>query len=132
MTKNDKPFTKEELEHYRKKLLDMRQKLVEKLEQMREDTLVNTREGGGELSGMPIHLADLGTDNFQQEFMVGVLEEEMRQLNEIDAALRRIDEGTYGICEDCQKRIPKARLNAVPQALLCVDCKRLEERELGY
>ena len=64
--------------------------------------------------------------------MVGVMEEETKQLQEVEAALDRIERGIYGVCEDCEKRIPKARLDVVPYATLCVECKRAEEREIGY
>jgi RNA polymerase-binding transcription factor DksA len=69
-------------------------------------------------------MADLGTDNFDQEFTLGLLENEEKQLQEIAAALQRIELGSFGTCEECHKPILKARLDALPFARHCVDCAR--------
>ena len=76
----------------------------------------------GELSKVPLHLADAGTDNFEQEFSLSLAEAGSQSLPLIEAAIKRIAEGTYGICEECGVNIPRARLNAVPFAHLCVKC----------
>ncbi len=99
---------------------------------------VNTIEGealrkshldaSGDLSSMPIHMADLGTDNYEQEFTLGLLDSERKLLQEISDALQRIEEGTYGICEGTGKPIPKARLQASPWARYCVEYARKIEQ----
>ncbi|MHC5037648.1 MAG: TraR/DksA family transcriptional regulator [Planctomycetota bacterium] len=61
---------------------------------------------------------------------LGLIEAEEREIREIDAALERIDEGSYGVCETCTKDIKVARLKAIPNARLCIECKRLEEENL--
>jgi DnaK suppressor protein len=71
---------------------------------------------------MPIHMADLGTDNFEQEFTLSLMENEETTLAHIDAALERIEEGAYGNCLECEARIPKTRLNAIPYTPHCVKC----------
>jgi RNA polymerase-binding transcription factor DksA len=81
-------------------------------------------EASGGLSNTPIHMADLGTDNFEQEFTLGLLENEERSLQEISAALDRIEQGTFGQCEECHRPIPKERLDAIPFTRHCVDCAR--------
>ena len=76
----------------------------------------------GELSKVPLHIADAGTDNFEQEFSLSLAETSSQTLPLIEAAITRIAEGTYGICEECGVNIPRTRLNAVPFAHLCVKC----------
>ena len=76
----------------------------------------------GELSKVPLHPADVGTDNFDQEFTLSLAETGSQSLSLIEAAIARIAEGTYGICEECGVNIPRARLNAIPFAPLCVKC----------
>ena len=79
-------------------------------------------EGTSEFSTMPIHMADVGTDNYEQEFALSIAQSESAILLQIEEALKQIDAGTYGECEDCEKPIPKARLNAIPYASRCVKC----------
>ena len=71
--------------------------------------------------------ADLGTDNFEQEFTIGLIENEEDALHEIEQALERIKDGTYGACETCNKRISKERLKVVPFTRHCIECQRKEE-----
>ena len=85
----------------------------------------------GDLSTVPYHMADVGTDNFEHEFTLGLIENEEEELREIDAALERIEETSYGVCETCEKPIPKGRLKVIPYARLCIDCKRDEENGKG-
>ena len=79
---------------------------------------------------MPIHMADIGTDNYEQEFALGLMDEEKKLLEEIDAALSRIEDGSYGICEATGKAISKARLKAKPWARYCVEHARKLEQGL--
>ncbi|HIQ21467.1 MAG TPA: TraR/DksA family transcriptional regulator [Planctomycetes bacterium] len=94
------------------------------------DAALNKRrtEANGDLSSMPIHMADMGTDNFEQEFTLSLMESEGATLEQIEAALERIEEGTYGQCEECGERIPKKRLDAIPYATMCVKCAAQYER----
>lgn len=81
----------------------------------------------GELSDVPYHPADRGSDSFEQSLSLALLENESSAMREIDLALERMDEGTYGSCEDCGNPIGRARLRARPQATLCRVCKSREE-----
>jgi RNA polymerase-binding protein DksA len=75
-------------------------------------------------------MADLGTDNYEQEFALGLMDSERKLLREIDNALVRIEKKTYGICEGTGKQIPKARLEAQPWARYCVEYARKLEQGL--
>lgn len=119
---------KDDLERFRKLLFAKRALLSGDVSTLQREAL---RQGGDSgTSSMPIHMADLGSDNFEQEFALGLIENEELTIREIDEALKSIDDGTYGVCDACSKKIPLARLKAKPQAKLCIDCKRLEEKGL--
>ena len=81
---------------------------------------------------MPIHMADLGTDNWEQEFTLGLIANERDRIRDIDEALARIENKTYGICIATRKRISRARLRAKPWAKYCIEYARaLEEGRAG-
>jgi DnaK suppressor protein len=120
---------KDDLERFRKLLLAKRALISGDVSTLQREALRQGRNDTG-TSSMPIHMADLGSDNYEQEFALGLIESEELTLREIDEALYAIDKGTYGTCEACDKKIPMARLKAKPQAKLCIDCKRLEEKGL--
>ncbi|HOQ05185.1 MAG TPA: TraR/DksA C4-type zinc finger protein [Anaerohalosphaeraceae bacterium] len=86
------------------------------------------QDSTGDLSNMPIHMADIGTDTYEQEFSLGLMDSERRLVREILDALRRIEQGTYGICEGTGKPIPKGRLEANPWARYCVEYASLLEQ----
>ena len=88
-------------------------------------------DASGDLSSMPIHMADIGTDNYEQEFALGLMESERKLLREIDEALGRIENQTYGVCEGTGKLIRKARLEAQPWAKYCVEYARMLEQGLA-
>ena len=77
---------------------------------------------------MPFHMADAGSDNFEQEFALDLMDSEKKMLKEITDALNRIGEGTFGVCEGKGESISKARLNAIPWARYCVACAELKEK----
>ena len=97
---------------------------------MADAALNKTRsEACGDLSFMPIHMADVGTDNYEQEFTLSLMQNEESTLEQIDSALERIEDGIYGTCVECEGRIPKTRLNAIPYTPYCVKCaSELEHR----
>src|SRR5882672_3859591 len=83
------------------------------------------------LSNLPIHMADMGTDNYEQEFTLGLVEKDRQLLREINVALGKIRDGTYGICEGTGKPITKARLEAKPWAKYSIEyARKLESRIL--
>lgn len=121
-----------ETQRFRERLLEKRREIFQNVFDIEGETLKKSRlDASGDLSSMPIHMADLGTDNYEQEFALGLMDGERRILHEIDEALQRIEEGVYGICEGTGNPIPKARLEAQPWARYCVEYARLAEEGLA-
>src|SRR5437870_5816344 len=118
-------MTKAELETYRRQLTDLRDRHTSDVSYLANEAL---RKAGGEASGnlsnTPIHMADLGTDNNEQENTLNLLQNEEHVLEEIGDALERIRQDNFGRCEECQLEIPKARLKELPYTRYCVDCAR--------
>ena len=112
---------------YKEMLQAIRARLRGDVTTMAEVALRKSGMEGGESNGMPIHMAELGSDNFEQEFTLGLMEAEEDTLGLIDAALGRIDEGNYGRCVQCDGAIPKARLNAIPYTPVCIKCAERQE-----
>ena len=129
--KKKKHLTKADLEHFKQLLIAKRKELLINVNEIGNEALKKSRlDASGDLSSMPIHMADLGSDNFEQEFALGLLDSEVQLLGEIDAALVRIEQGSYGVCEGTGERIPKARLEAKPWARYCVEYARMVEQGL--
>jgi RNA polymerase-binding protein DksA len=124
-------LTAEEIQHFKEMLLQKRAELVGDVNSIESEALKKSRlDAAGDLSSMPIHMADLGTDNFEQEFALGLMDSERKILAEINDALRRIDNGVYGICEGTGKPIGKARLKASPWARYCIKYATMVEKGL--
>ena len=115
--------------HYRDMLLDLRAGYQDQLNIHRADALTNRKSGPG--AGMATHMADLGSDNFQHDFELGLLSDEGTVIEMIDEALTRLDENEYGICIECGKEISPARLEVKPYARFCVACKSRKEANEG-
>jgi RNA polymerase-binding transcription factor DksA len=125
-------MTKSDIEGYRNQLFAMARRITGNLSGLTDEALRRTGgEASGNLSNTPLHLADLGTDNYEQELTLSLVENEDQTLEAIRAAVERIDGGTFGRCERCEKPISKERLNALPYTSLCVDCARLAENGQG-
>lgn len=122
-----KGLTASDRKQFKTLLLLRKRILLGDVTNLEAEGLRQTQGAGGELSSMPIHLADLGSDAFEQELTLGRMESESDELQEIAESLERIEDGTFGLCESCRKPIPKVRLKAIPYAKLCVACKREEE-----
>lgn len=118
-------LSKKELTLYRDMLVQQRGEIVGRVEGMERDAL---RSDGGNLSTMPLHPADIGTDTYDQDFALNQAERERHTLTEIDEALERIADRTFGVCLHSGKPIPKARLNVTPWAKYTVDSARALER----
>jgi len=108
--------------YFRGRLLERRQQAFQRL----RHGLESLDEGGNGSSG---DFADMAASSTDRETLYGIGSVESDALYRIDHALQRIDEGTYGLCEDCGGPIPRARLRALPFAALCVPCQQREERE---
>ena len=121
---------KKEFDIFRDLLLEKRKAVMESIQQIEKDTLKKSqREASGDLSGYTYHMADMATDNFDTEFSLNLASAEQRTLYEIDEALKRIEEGTYGDCLLCGKKISSQRLKAVPYASFCIGCQEEEEKK---
>ncbi len=123
-------LSKEVADHFRKLLLELRDHLIDGVNFLASENLKRSnREASGELSGYSLHMADAGTDNFDREFALSLVSSEQEALYEIEEALKRLEAGTYGICDICEKTVAKERLEAVPFARLCVQCQSGVEKD---
>ena len=122
------PLTKGELKEFRQLLLAKRRELVGDMTGLEAEALgADRQESKGDISDHP---ADAGTDNFEQEFSLGLLESERNMLAEIDQSLSRIEQGIYGVCLGTGKQIHKARLAARPWAPYSIEYARMVEKGL--
>jgi RNA polymerase-binding transcription factor DksA len=120
----------EELESFRLTLLNLRARLRGDLNQMTDEALRRDQpDSSGNLSNVPLHMADVGTENYDQEFTLEMIENEQGTLGEVNEALNRINVGTFGRCEECHEPIARPRLQALPYTRHCIQCARaLENR----
>lgn len=122
---------KRELEQYREQLVVLRDRLLGVVSAVTEQArLPSGGQGESELSNAPMHLADMGTDEFMHALNATLLENEEQLTADVRAALARIDNGTFGECENCNQPIAQERLAAMPFALHCVVCaEAIDHRE---
>ena len=112
---------------HRERLLALRARLRGDTSQMEDNALNKDRS---KTTSMPTSMAELGSGNFDQELTLSLLGGESDVLDQIEAAIERIEDGSYGRCEECGGKIPKSRLEAIPYAAQCVRCA--SQREEGY
>lgn len=128
--KNLAGISPRDLEHYRDLLLEKRRELVGDMHSMEGEAL--RTNGGSNLSTLPMHMADLGTDNYEQEFTLGLVEKERTLLREINDALAKIQNGSFGLCEGTGKPISKPRLEAQPWARFSIEhARQMEKNGMG-
>jgi DnaK suppressor protein len=118
---------KEDLDKYEKLLLKRREELMAELKLRKSQFDETTKDATGDLSSYSYHMADQGTDAMEREKAFLFASKSGRLLYHIDEALRRLRKGDFGNCQQCGKAIQKARLEAVPHARLCIECKEKEE-----
>ena len=114
----------------KQKLLDLKDSLMDSMTGTASETLRNKAEGS-EASAFGMHQADAGTDAYDRDFALSLLAQEQDSLYEIEEALKRIEGGTYGVCEMSGKRIPQARLEALPFARFTIESQQQYEKEVG-
>ena len=120
------------VERLKKVLLQQLAMVRGDINQMEEESLSKSfTEQTGELTTMPGDIADVSAESFDHEFSVKLLENKGELAREIEAALERIKEGTYGLCEECGGPIKRERLFAIPYARLCIECQRKAEAQGG-
>lgn len=125
-----KKYTKTDLKEFKKLVLKKKEDILNDLKHISDDTLRKSqKEASGDISGYTYHMADVATDNYDREFSLGLASSERKSLYELDDALKRIEEGTFGICDDCKSQITKIRLKAVPSARLCIKCQQKREKK---
>jgi len=124
-----KKFNKRELVDFKKLILKRKEEILEGIKHISEDTLKKSqKDASGDISGYTYHMADVATDTYDREFSLGLASSERELLYELDDALKKIDEGIFGICEECKSLITKVRLKAVVYARLCVKCQEKKEK----
>ncbi|WP_435007513.1 TraR/DksA family transcriptional regulator [Tundrisphaera lichenicola] len=118
----------QDLAAYRETLLDLQARLRGDLDQMTDEALRRGQpDSSGNLSNVPLHMADVGSENYDQEFTLSLIENEQDTLGQIREALVRVEAGSYGRCEECGEMIAKPRLQALPYARYCIECARAME-----
>ncbi len=121
-------MNKKDIKHFEERLIEERVKLLKELGYF-EDKIFNEsqRNAAGDLSAYSVHMADQASDAQEREKAYQMASSEGRLLYHIDEALARIADATYGKCMVCEKAIRKPRLEVVPHARLCIECKKAEE-----
>ncbi len=122
-------LTNAEIQKLRERLLTLRERVDADFAQLRQEAFRGTGgEAGGGISNTPLHLGDLGTQEFDEAVTLGLAENEAALRQEIEIALDRIRAGKFGTCAACGQAIPKARLNILPYARHCVPCAQRTQR----
>jgi len=125
----DESEVPEKYRRYYRLLLELRNHVLTQLGEHTEETLLKSaKDDSGDLSGYGQHMADAGTDTFDRDFALSLVSNEQEALAEIEAAIKRVHAGTYGICETTQKPISKERLLAVPFTRYSTEAKKEVER----
>lgn len=122
-------MTKQQLKEFREALLRERGKFAGEIRAIAKDVSKNPRDASGDLSAYTVHPADMSSDTYERELSANIAASEQAVLYQIDEALKRLDEGAYGTCEQCSKPISLSRLKAVPYTSQCIECQRTEEHQ---
>lgn len=116
-------------EKLKKILIAKKKELLDKIEHIEQENLgTSQRDLTGDLSGYSFHMADVASDSFEREVSLSLAASEVKLLNEIEDALKRLEEKDFGKCEICGKNIPLKRITAVPYARLCISCQEQEDK----
>jgi RNA polymerase-binding protein DksA len=123
-------LNKKEAVKFKSLILKRKNEILDNINHISEDTLKKSqKDAAGDISGYAYHMADVATDTYDREFSLGIASNERQILYELDDALKRIEEGAFGICEDCKSLITKTRLKAIPYARLCLNCQQKREKK---
>ncbi len=124
-------LSRSDLKYFRELLIEKLKEISGDVNHIELESLRKSRmDASGDLSSMPIHMADVGSDNYEQEFALGLMDSERKIVMEILAALKRIESNTYGICEGTQEPIPRPRLEGIPWTRYCVQYAEMLEKGL--
>ena len=116
-------YTKGDLKQFRTTLLEKRRELLGDVELLEDQALRSTEDDVS-----VDHMADHGSDSYEQDQTIGLIERESAVLRDIHNALKKIKTGSFGVCEECEGRIKKPRLRALPYARLCLECQMAAEQ----
>jgi len=125
-----KRLLKKDLKIFKERLINLKEELLYQMKDLAEDTLMKSQKDiSGDISGYALHMADVASDNYEREFNLSLVSSERDILLEIEEALKRIEDKTYGICQNCNKLIGKSRLKAIPYARYCRKCQDRFDKE---
>ena len=122
-------LTKEQMKQFRQLLITERVKLADEIKSIAHDALTSPRDASGDLSAYTVHMADMASDTYERELSMNIVTSEQELLYQIDDALKRLDEGAFGLCQQCSQPITMSRLKAVPYASMCITCQRAKEQQ---
>jgi RNA polymerase-binding protein DksA len=114
---------KKNLLQYKKMLLGIKEKIVSQIKQISSDASSPHKDASGDISGHALHMADVATDMYDREFSLGLASNDRELLYQVEEALQRIEDNTFGYCQECGKSIPLARLKAIPYTPTCMKCQ---------
>ncbi|HON09907.1 MAG TPA: TraR/DksA C4-type zinc finger protein [Chitinispirillaceae bacterium] len=124
-----KKLTKKQLDYFKEKLLSEKQKVLEGMDELQQSNLKQSiSDSAGEISRYSYHLGDVASLSYGREFSMGLAERQQKYLEQIDEALQRIEEGSYGVCKVTGELIPVERLEEVPVAKYSVKGKEIMEK----
>jgi len=124
-----KKMSKKELSEFKKLILKIKDEILDDIKHISDDTLKKSqKDASGDISGYTYHMADVATDTYDREFSLSLASNDRQFVYELEDALKRMDDGIFGICESCKCLISKNRLKAVPYARLCVKCQEKQEK----
>jgi len=122
-------LSKEQIKQFRQLLITERVKLADEIKSIAQEASKSPREASGDLSAYTLHMADMAADTYERELSMNIISSEQEILYQIDDALKRLDDGSFGICQQCSQPILMSRLKAVPYASLCIACQRTKEQK---
>ncbi len=122
-------LTVQQLKQFRQLLITERARCVNEIKSIAQETSKSPREASGDLSGYTVHMADMAADTYERELSMNIVSTEQEVLYQIDDALKCLDDGSYGICQQCDGAISMSRLKAVPYASMCISCQRVKEQK---
>jgi DnaK suppressor protein len=124
-----KKLNKKDLAEYKKLITKRKGEILDSITRISQDTLKKSqKDASGDISGYSFHMADVATDNYDREFSLGLASHDRQFLYELEDALKKIEDGTFGLCEECKAVLTKARLKALPYARYCLDCQKKKEK----
>jgi len=115
------------MEVYRKLLLKTKDQITGDIRHLSSDNVGSSNDGGGDVSGHALHMADVATDMYDREFALGLAANDRELLTSVMQAMARIDDGTFGVCNVCKKPIASTRLKAIPYTQTCLKCQETIE-----